>query len=87
MWSHKKHHCIWKKERKGQKKQKATNNNNEETTLFALEGEVLIIVSYEDEFLYASNDNYLNLDSRTSYHANPRREKIIYCKCHNLGNV
>ena len=49
-----------------------TNNNSEETIVVASEGEVLIIVSYEDPCLYASNhDNDWILDSRSSYHATP----------------
>ena len=65
-----------------------TNNNNEETIVVASEGELLIIVSYEDAFLYASNhDNDWILDSGSSYHATPSRENCISYKSGNLGKV
>ena len=65
-----------------------TNKNNEETIVVASEGEVLIIVSYKDACLYASNhDNDWILDFGASYHATPSREKIISYKSGNLGKV
>jgi len=65
-------------EQNGQKE--ANNkNNSEETTAIVADGEVLIIVSYDDACIYtSSHDSDWILDLGASYHATPSRESLIF---------
>jgi hypothetical protein len=59
---------------KMRKRQPITTTILKKLLLLQRDGEVLIIVSYEDAYLYNStHDSDLILDFESSYHATPRK--------------